>query len=446
MKKLLIILSIIIAILILGGFGYWYFFTGPSSSTSTTGTTGSSIHIGGFYPFGRPSTYVPPTTNTNTGPTTNTNPPIVGKIPMLRLLSSMPVGGYAASSTASTTVIRWVERGRGNVLEARGDSLEIKTISNTVVPKIVSTVWNKNLTAFFAATFSGDNDMLKNMYAEITMRPLPKIVANTTSTSTASTTNTLANTTNSNRSSEQLTPYELRGKDLPDGVIGMALSPKKDRVFMLINEKGTGVGYISTFDGKTTQIFTTPLTQLNVDWPEEKTIAITTKGSANHSGYLYFVDTTSGIWKKILGPLPGLSTKVSTDAKNVLVSYAGNETIITTLYSVTQSKGATTLISTLADKCVWGNFYKDLVYCGVPSQLEKAVYPDDWYLGTHSTVDKIWQVNATTGQTKLISSIIDSSDRIIDTFNLGLDAKDNYLFFMNKNDLTLWSLDLVSSN
>ena len=59
--------------------------------------------------------------------------------------------------------------------------------------------------------------------------------------------------------------------------------------------------------------------------------------------------------------------------------------------------------------------------------------------------DGILILNAKTGEIHLVSSIVDQSDRVIDAFNLGIDPKDNYLFFMNKNDLTLWSYDLVAS-
>jgi hypothetical protein len=58
----------------------------------------------------------------------------------------------------------------------------------------------------------------------------------------------------------------------------------------------------------------------------------------------------------------------------------------------------------------------------------------------------MWQINAGTGEVHLVSSIIDQADRIIDAYNLGLDPKDDYLLFMNKNDLSLWSLDLIASN
>jgi len=85
------------------------------------------------------------------------------------------------------------------------------------------------------------------------------------------------------------------------------------------------------------------------------------------------------------------------------------------------------------------------VYCAVPSQAVTGAYPEDWYAGTLSTIDKIWQLDALTGGVRLVSSITGQSDRVVDAFNLGLDAKDGYLFFMNKDDLSFWSLDLVRS-
>jgi hypothetical protein len=291
-------------------------------------------------------------------------------------------------------------------------------------------LWNKNLTAVVAFGIS-ENNTVGGIWAELRLRAVPKI---------SSTSPTVVDGT--------LTPYELRGKTLPENILAYAVSPKRDRVFLLIGEKGAGVGYIFKFDGSSpTQLFSTPVTQVNAEWPTDATIALTTKGAAGERGFLYFVDSKTGVWKKILGPLPGLSTKVSTDAKRVFISVAGSsDNILSSIYDVNQRKGTDAIIRTLADKCVWGNFYKDMVYCAVPSQPVPGTFPDDWYKGSVSFADKIWQVSATTGEVHVVSSIVDTSDRIIDAFNLGLDDRDNFLIFMNKNDLSLWSLDLVSKN
>ncbi len=414
MKKPLKIILALFFILIIAGAAYWQFFLRGTTSDSTD--TSSDAQPGGFTPFGRNPSGTGSQTGTGSGTTinsTSTASIIPAKIPALRLLSNTPVGGYGASTTgaigakpaSTTTAIRWVERGRGNVYEARGNTLDIATLSNTVVPKIYESVWNKNLTGFAALQLTDVSAAPNGIFAELKTRVLPKIA-----TSTASTTGS------QQTSNGSLTPYELKGKSLPANIVSYAASPKKDRLFMFMNQNGTGIGYTSALDGTgMVQIFTTPLTQVNVDWPSDNTIAITTKGSADERGYLYFVDPKTGVWKKIIGPLPGLSTKVSTDGKWVAASFTGNaDNILTSIYNVPENKGTDAVIRTLADKCVWGNFYKQMLYCAVPSQPVAATYPDDWYTGSVSLVDKIWQVNAATGEINLLSQIVDTADRVID--------------------------------
>ncbi|MEN9912665.1 MAG: hypothetical protein RLY66_73 [Candidatus Parcubacteria bacterium] len=440
MKK---ILPVLLIFLILAATGYWYFFMRTSTTGTTPDTTGTDQQ-GGFQPFGRPSTGGQQGTETGSIPVVSTSTDVSTpvKIPTLRLLSATPVGGYGASTTASTTVIRWVDRGRGNIYEARGNTLDTITISNTIVPRIYQSIWNKAANAFIASTLDEDGASIGSVYADIKARIIPKAATSTSATSTPRLGLGVG------ADGQTITPYELKGKNLPENIVAYAASPKRDKLFMLVDDNGTGIGYVSTFDGKSvTQIFSTPLTQLNVEWPEENTIALTTKGTASEGGYLYFVNAKTGIWSKILGPLAGISTRVSTDAKRVLVSTTGsNKNVLASIYTVADKKGIDAIVRTLADKCIWGNFYKEMVYCATPSQPTAGIYPDDWYTGTISTVDKIWQINGATGEIQLVSSIIDTSDRVINAFNLGLDQKDNFLFFMNKDDLSLWSLDLVSSN
>ncbi|MFA6554442.1 MAG: hypothetical protein WCS89_02945 [Candidatus Paceibacterota bacterium] len=437
-KKSIIIISVIILLLVVGGI-YWYLFFYGKGNPITPVTNPPD----GFSPLsnGFPVSNGTSTNNNNNGgeqgqPISNTEP-----IPSLRLLSNTPIGGYGASTTASTTIVRWVDRGRGNVMEAKGNSLTIDTLSNTILPRTYQSVWNKNISAFIGSLLPSKTDVPTVIYAQLKVQAtstLPKQIISIAST-------TLVNSnSSSDTQTTNLTPYSLKGKNLPEGMIDYAVSPKGDNIFMLVKESNSGVGYIANFDGTSVvKIFNTPLTQINVDWPEETTIAITTKGSSSQAGFLYFVNTKTGIWKKIVGPIFGLSTKVSRNAKYVLTSGTNkNGSISTNIYSTSNGTSTDAIIRTLADKCVWGNFYKELVYCAVPSEIESSIYPDDWYKGNISFIDKIWQINATNGEAYLVSSIVDQSDRVIDAFNLGLDMKDDFLFFMNKSDLSFWSLDL----
>jgi len=412
----LIITIVVIVLLGLAGFAYWYFLIGPSQvPPDQQGTNGNPV----FTPINRPGG-----ANGSQGTTTGgTNQPgqqnVTTKLPTLRLLSSTPVGGYGTLVSGPTTTVRWVDRGRGNVYEANYRDSGVVTLSNTVVPRIYDSAWNKNLSAFVGRMLV-DGDMTPTaVYAELVKQ-------------SASSTSSVA-------------PYELRGKSLPAGLIGYTVSPDRNKLFMLVKNDTGSSGYISSVNGQgMTRLFDTPLTQVSVSWPSDNTIALASNGSAGYAGYLYFIDPKKGTWRKILGPVAGLSAVVSRDAKYVLYSSAKEGGgVDTAIYDVAKGRSIDAVIRTVSGKCAWGNFYKAVVLCAVPSQAIQGIYPDDWYSGIISTADKIWQIDAVSGTIKLVSPIIDQADRIIDAFNLSLDQNDEHLFFMNKNDLSLWSLDLT---
>jgi hypothetical protein len=425
-------IKILIVVIIIGAvaFGIWYALNYFANQQPATGETGSTT----FTPLNRPGSgnitgNGQGATSTSTGSIiVATSTVITTPIPVLRLLSDTPIGGYGASTTASTTIVKWVDRGRGNIYEARSNTLDIVTLSNTLVPRIYQSSWNKDLTAFIGSILPESGNDSNTVFAQLVLRPVVKTATSTTKS--------------------DLTAYELKGRNLPANTLAYAVSPKKDRVFIFVQEGSNSSGYVANIDGsRLTQIFTTPLSQINVEWPSDNIITITTKGSATQDGFLYFVNPQSGAWTKILGPARGLSTKTSHDGTRVAFSAAGgnNDTTVN-IYNVTKNTSSNDVIRTLVDKCVWGNFYKDILYCASPFQTVSGTYPDDWYTGALQTIDKIWQTNATTGEVHLVANLIGQAGRIIDGFNLGLDDKDNFLFFMNKYDLSFWSLNLVKSN
>jgi hypothetical protein len=96
-------------------------------------------------------------------------------------------------------------------------------------------------------------------------------------------------------------------------------------------------------------------------------------------------------------------------------------------------------LSTLPEKCVWG---KDSVtaYCGSPSAVSGGAYPDVWYQGVTHFNDGIWKVDTKGGVTTQIN---DGGGNYVDVTKPILNKEENYLFFVNKNDRTPWSVKLV---
>ncbi|MCL5782245.1 MAG: hypothetical protein M1459_02715 [Patescibacteria group bacterium] len=427
-RSIMIILPLAITIGIL----YWFFLRAPSAPSVTVSVP--TNNDSGFVPFDRTS----PNTNTNSGSVTETgntstssttdNVTNTAPIPVLRQLSSTPVGGYAASSTASSTVVRWIDRGRGNIYEASVNSLDTETVSNTILPRVYESWWNSADTSFIGRYLDSNSDKVTTVIANITKR-------DTTGTST-------------DNGVAAETPYELRGKMVSGNVIAVTSSPKRDKILVVTDDTGQAVGYVSNFDGtRQTQVFSLPFTQINVDWPETNTIVITTKASNFYSGYLYFLNIKTGAITQILGDMKGLSAKVSHDGKKVLYSVSDtNSGFLTYIYDVKSGKSDPVIWRTLADKCAWSYANPANVYCAVSSQVPRGVYPDTWYVGQNSFVDSLWLLDTSNGDVRQIADLLNQGNAIIDAYNITLDANDEYLFFMNRIDQSLWSLDLVSSN
>ena len=419
MPKKIILIFILIILLLAGGIYYFFFYQSSPLSLIDTEETKTT----GFSPINRASITTPrntPISATSTDRSPNTFAQQT-KLPALRHLSTTPIGGFMASSTASSTVVRFVDRGVGHIYESSSITDEIRKISNTTIPRVYESYWNKNLNTAVFRYMKDETDTISNFYAEI--RPIK------TSTSTFVTSNEINS--------------EVKGKFISQDIKEMAVSPKKDRIFTLGVENGRGIGYVSGFDeSKKTKIIDTPITQVSVEWPEENTVAITTKPSGVSSGYLYFLDIKKTSLKKILGGIIGLSTKVSPDAKKILFSSSNSRGFATNLYNTKDNSNQEMVFRTLADKCVWSRIRPNEIYCSVPVEIPKGVYPDDWYKGTVSFTDQIWHLDTTTGEVHLLANLLKISDELIDAIDLTLDPKENFLYFVNKRDLTLWSLDL----
>lgn len=420
MKKTLFI-TLAIIFVIIGAAYYWYaVLMNPGIPKQTPIATSP---VSGFSPFNNSNNNSVSTSTQGTNQGTTTEPTagegtdIVGyREPKLRQLSTAPVAGMGiASSTKDTTTVRYIDRGTGYVYEADNTSNEVVKISNTTIPRIYESYANKGARSFVLRYLKDQTDIISNFYVEL--RP--------TGTSTSQ------------------TPFELKGKFLSNDISSLAVSPAGDKVFTWNIESGQGVGYVSSFDEKSkVKVATSPLTQLTLDWPETNTVVLNTKSSGVATGYIYTIDTKTGLMKSVVGGVRGLTGKVSRDLSRVIYSASTNNSFSTYILNIKDNKTEGVIFKTLADKCVWSNVRKNEVYCAVPTEIPANLYPDDWYKGSVSFTDQIWHLDAITGEVHLMGDLFRESDQLIDATNLVLDTDDNHIYFTNKKDLTLWVLDL----
>jgi len=225
----------------------------------------------------------------------------------------------------------------------------------------------------------------------------------------------------------------------------MATNRDQTKIFYTISHSIGSSGTVSEFDGtKKSQIFDSPLSEWQIDWPTPSLIAMTTKPAGGVPGFLYFLNSSTGTFTRAIAGVNGLTALVSPDGSFVLYSESISGGLSLKIYSFQNGDSETVAVTTLPEKCVWSKNNQEIVYCSVPSYLPEGNYPDVWYKGLVSFSDDIWEIDTLTGAGKLLARLEQLGRKEIDGTNLFLDSKENYLFLTNKNDSHLWSLKIAN--
>lgn len=464
MQKRNFILLIIVLIIIIGIiFGIFYFFK-PASPTGED-TTGTNF-FSQFNPFGTSK----PTPPVVTPPTdiSGYQPPAPEEKIKLKKVSSVPIAGFTVFSkerlkeipvapiteqntttsggtpgggapgspvgtqttgTKTTTTkntkpvapltefmpaLRYVDRITGNIYQTFADKIEERKFTTMLIPKVYEAFFGKNGESIIMRYLKEDGRTIQTFVGN-----LPKEILG-------------ADTTENNL---------IKGSFLPENITDLSLSADKGSIFYLFTVGESMLGTILDLTtNKKTQVFDSAFTEWSSFWPNNKIITLTTKPSAQVSGYVYKIDLTGGKnLTKIMGNINGLTTQTSPDGKAIL--YTDNSLVLNVYHTDTNTSESLG-VQTMPEKCVW-NKTSDFIYCAVPKTIDFGSYPDTWYQGEVSFSDQIWKIEAKTGKGNiLVDPIAVKGGEDIDGIKLGLEDGENYLFFVNKKDSFLWELEL----
>lgn len=302
--------------------------------------------------------------------------------------------------TEQAPSIRYVERMNGHIYKMFLDTKIKEKISNSTIPGIYEALFNGNANTVIYRYLSSDNTI----------------------------------------SSFVATLGESSGKFLPKDISDLSVSPDKTNFFYLAENSNGVTGTIKTFDEtKTDIVFSSPFTEWLSQWVNNQKIFLTTKASYSVDGSIFLLNTLNKTTSKIFGGMKGLTTLVSPNGSLVLYNTTTDTGPKLGIFDI--SKHTTKDLGTygLPEKCIWS---KDniTVYCAVPSVITGNQYPDYWYQGLISFDDYFVKINSTTGTTTTIAN--STSETPIDGTYLFLSDTENLLFFTNKKDSTLWSLEL----
>jgi hypothetical protein len=384
-KKILLIIGILAIVSIA------LFLIFSSKPQLEEGESRVGFSIRDYLPFGKSDDSE---TNSTTTETNDGNPPAGGSadnlqntsasqpVPRLRKISSEPVAGAIIFNTGTTSIVRFVEKGTGNVYEIKSDSVAVQRLTNTTIPKIIRAFWLPNGSGFLAQTLEPES--------EITETSFVKLKKNT-----ASTTN------------EILTPFSTTIGKLPTGIKEIAIKPDGAKIFYYIVDGSFSKWFISNPDGTgAASVFFHSLTEWTPKWTSSNTIIMQTKKSFETISYNYSFDISNKILKKTGTNETGISTKTNT----------------------------------LAEKCVELKDKNPTVYCAVPSYLPSGNYPDVWYKGLVSTEDFIEKIDLANDVYYNIADLSDISGEKIDVVDMSISPDENHLIFRNKIDGYLWML------
>ena len=399
-KKVLLIIGIIIII------GIAVFLVLSSSSPVGEGETRVGFSIRDYFPFGKgedlgTSTNQNINTQKEEPTTTNTeNKPV----PRLRKISSEPVAGAVVFNVGTTTFARFVEKGTGNVYEARSDSNTIERLTNTTIPKIVRAEWLPNAGGFLAQRIDIGENLIATSFVKL-------------------------NKNKTNREDSAL--YDTVISKLPTGIEELAISPDSSKIFYYL--KGASSFWFTAKPDGTSKsyIYTSPILEWVPIWIDNKNVFMSTKPSTSVKTFAYNFNIESKTLTKTSVDGFGLSFNPKNNVS--LVSNGGfNISVINN--KTLESTDLKT--NTLSDKCVWLEKY---VYCAIP-EGNISGYMDSWYKGTTSTQDNIRKVDTENLFYTNISSLSTESGEDIDVENMGVSGDESHLIFRNKRDEFLWML------
>ncbi len=445
MSKRNFILLIIILVAI--GIAVFVFLAFRPKEPSPTDTSGGTNFFSQFNPLGtKPpsggttppidvSGYVPPTTGVPTEKLIKVSSmPVAGfglfskeRLKEINPSPTLPLSGEGEKTNTSTkktaqpltefaTAVRYVDRATGNIYQTFADKIQERKFSGTMIPKV------------HEAYFGNRAESVAMRYLKADGRTIETFVGNLPKELLGADTSVI---------------NEVKGSFLPNNVRDISLSLDTSKMFYLFSNgndlEENLVGTILNFlNNKKSQIFDSPFTEWLSQWPSNNTITLTTKPSANISGYMYTIDSAGKNLIKILGDIKGLTTLTSPNGKLILY---GDNNLLLNIYD-TEKRNPTQLgIRTLPEKCVWGKI-SDAIFCAVPKQISVGSYPDTWYQGEMSFNDQIWKVDTKTGNAALLIDPSAGGREEIDGTKLALDESENYLFFVNKKDSFLWEFNL----
>jgi hypothetical protein len=329
--------------------------------------------------------------------------------PLLRQVWPEPVSGFGIISRGEETYIQYLDRATGHMYESRIDTLGSERTTNTTIPRVLEALW-----------VADGQTILRYLDAE------GRLITFSAST-TSSTEDGGAN---------------LSGRFLESDITALAVRPDGKKIFYLVSGTGSTVGYEANPDGSGRRaIFESPLREWKVEWPAAPYITLATKASGGANGTAFVLNPSTSALKKIVDTLPGLMVRLAKDGNVAFITSTDAGYAQTWFTDMRTGLYGNSALEALPEKCVSAE--DEVWFCGSAQSDPGQLLPDAWYQGRFSFNDDIWATRRGYDFVEFIARTSENVPGGLDLVNPTLSPDEEYLVFMNKKDLSLWSLRLV---
>lgn len=360
-------------------------------------------------------------------------------IPKLRQISSVPTAGFISFEREATssdffieddggesgkvfteTIFRYIERATGHLFETKESTLSQERLSNITIPKIQDAIFEETGNRLVMRYLGPDNERIESFVAE------------------------LKTDDSSVETSLDIRQSKLEGGFLKINIKDIAINDQ--RIDYLVNTTSGATVFETDFSNIALEkpLFTSDLSQWIIQRPNENLLTLTTKADSSTFGFLFFKNLRTGSERKILGDISGLTTLTDPSGKYVLYSQSRGGDIDLFLLNTETNNASKLDLQTFPEKCIWSKKEEGLLYCATPNQFFRAPHPESWYKGIVSFTDSVWSYNVETNSYQPLLQPGEESNKGFDIIKPQISPSGEYFLFINKSDLTFWSLDVVN--
>jgi hypothetical protein len=320
--------------------------------------------------------------------------------PKLRQLTTKPVAGYEEIifNASSTPIIYYAERGTGHIYSLDTESGKEERVSGTTFAQADKAEFSRS--GEYYAVSSASNQKAR------------AAVVGLISTSSNSVTELFEQTvTDFNITTDNHLLYTTPGTQ---GAVGYKQNLKT-------NQK--------------TNLFAVPFFEVTAKWGTDSNdpVYIYPKPTYALEGFLY--EAKGGVVSRL--PASGFGFTALANSDVIIYTASSNDGPLGYIYDRNNKETRTMLAPVLPEKCYLPSSGYYFV-CGHQTTNLPYTFPDNWYMGSLSFADTIFSLYADTMEGESLVDTLVESGRNIDIIDLTENVAGSALYFINKNDQTLW--------